>query len=171
MCLALPVSHFRNVTSSVGDDGALIRWEYWGPENNIYVAYKNKDSKQRCITSFLSVLHVGGKRRRLHLCPVQVNKNFFFKSFVTSHCSWLLPTWKQMWWTASSVIGLLISHFCYLLDSHASPRTVTLMQTNMVKSSSSIPATSVDFYWSALQFFYPPAVRMKHNHYCCCCCC
>lgn len=73
------MSHFRNVTSSVGDDGALIRWEYWGPENNIYVAYKNKDSKQRRLTSFLSVPHVGGKRRRLHLCPVQVNKKNFQK--------------------------------------------------------------------------------------------
>lgn len=68
------MSHFRNVTSLVRDDGALIRWEYWGPENNIYVEYKNKDSKQRRITSFLSVPPVGGKRRRLHLCPVQVNK-------------------------------------------------------------------------------------------------
>ncbi|XP_060932051.1 neuronal cell adhesion molecule-like isoform X6 [Limanda limanda] len=36
---ALPVSPFGNVSSSVGEDGALISWEYWGPEKNVYVEY------------------------------------------------------------------------------------------------------------------------------------
>ncbi|XP_038562791.1 neuronal cell adhesion molecule-like isoform X4 [Micropterus salmoides] len=34
-----PVSPFGNVSSSVGEDGALISWEYWGPEKNVYVEY------------------------------------------------------------------------------------------------------------------------------------
>lgn len=45
VCLAPPASLFSNVTSSVGEDGVLIRWDYWGPENNIYVEYRNEDSK------------------------------------------------------------------------------------------------------------------------------
>nr|XP_020478035.1 neuronal cell adhesion molecule-like [Monopterus albus] len=34
-----PESPFGNVSSSVGEDGALISWEYWGPEGNVYVEY------------------------------------------------------------------------------------------------------------------------------------
>ncbi|XP_078804649.1 neuronal cell adhesion molecule isoform X28 [Oryzias latipes] len=34
-----PASPFANVSSSVGDDGALISWEYWGSEKNVYVEY------------------------------------------------------------------------------------------------------------------------------------
>ncbi|KAK3558838.1 hypothetical protein QTP86_028724 [Hemibagrus guttatus] len=30
---------FGNVNSSVGEDGALISWEYWGPEKHVYVEY------------------------------------------------------------------------------------------------------------------------------------
>ncbi|XP_071753597.1 neuronal cell adhesion molecule-like isoform X12 [Centroberyx gerrardi] len=30
---------FGNVSSSVGEDGTLISWEYWGPEKNVYVEY------------------------------------------------------------------------------------------------------------------------------------
>ncbi|XP_077071180.1 neuronal cell adhesion molecule isoform X9 [Siphateles boraxobius] len=30
---------FRNVNSSVSEDGALISWEYWGPEKHLYVEY------------------------------------------------------------------------------------------------------------------------------------
>ncbi|XP_041794435.1 neuronal cell adhesion molecule-like isoform X2 [Chelmon rostratus] len=41
---ALPVSPFGNVSSSVGEDGALISWEYWGPEKNVYVEYKNENT-------------------------------------------------------------------------------------------------------------------------------
>ncbi|XP_072528298.1 neuronal cell adhesion molecule-like isoform X9 [Salminus brasiliensis] len=37
---AKPVSPvFGNVSSSVGEDGTLITWEYWGPEKHIYVEY------------------------------------------------------------------------------------------------------------------------------------
>ncbi|XP_072242289.1 neuronal cell adhesion molecule-like isoform X11 [Leuresthes tenuis] len=32
-------SPFANISSSVGEDGAVISWEYWGPEKNIYVEY------------------------------------------------------------------------------------------------------------------------------------
>lgn len=46
VCSALPVSPFGNISSSVGEDRALISWEYWGPEKNIYVEYKNQNSKQ-----------------------------------------------------------------------------------------------------------------------------
>ncbi|XP_073327727.1 neuronal cell adhesion molecule-like isoform X13 [Pagrus major] len=35
---------FVNVNSSLREDGALISWEYWGPENNIYVEYKNQNT-------------------------------------------------------------------------------------------------------------------------------
>ncbi|XP_049928958.1 neuronal cell adhesion molecule-like isoform X6 [Epinephelus moara] len=37
--LARPVSPFGNISSSVGEDGTLISWEYWGPEKNVYVEY------------------------------------------------------------------------------------------------------------------------------------
>ncbi|TSK13410.1 Neuronal cell adhesion molecule [Bagarius yarrelli] len=30
---------FGNVNSSVGEDGTLISWEYWGPEKHVYVEY------------------------------------------------------------------------------------------------------------------------------------
>ncbi|XP_070762981.1 neuronal cell adhesion molecule-like isoform X3 [Enoplosus armatus] len=36
---ARPVNPFGNISSSVGEDGALISWEYWGPEKNVYVEY------------------------------------------------------------------------------------------------------------------------------------
>ncbi|XP_042351443.1 neuronal cell adhesion molecule-like isoform X3 [Plectropomus leopardus] len=36
---ARPVSPFGNVSSSVGEEGTLISWEYWGPEKNVYVEY------------------------------------------------------------------------------------------------------------------------------------
>ncbi|XP_040894027.1 neuronal cell adhesion molecule-like isoform X2 [Toxotes jaculatrix] len=42
---ARPASPFRNVSSSVGDDGALISWEYWGPEKNVYVEYIVQNSE------------------------------------------------------------------------------------------------------------------------------
>lgn len=44
MCSALPANAFANVSYSVGEDGALISWEYWGPEKNIFVEYKNSKS-------------------------------------------------------------------------------------------------------------------------------
>lgn len=65
-----------NVNSSVGESGALISWEYWGPENNIYVEYKNQNSKRSNTHLYLSVPHVGGKRLLLHYWLVQVNRNF-----------------------------------------------------------------------------------------------
>ncbi|KAM9753321.1 neuronal cell adhesion molecule-like isoform 2-T2 [Menidia menidia] len=36
---ARPASPFANISSSVGEDGAVISWEYWGPEKNVYVEY------------------------------------------------------------------------------------------------------------------------------------
>lgn len=46
VCLAYPVSPvFGNVSSSLVDDGALISWEYWGPEKHIYVEYIVENSK------------------------------------------------------------------------------------------------------------------------------
>ncbi|TDH09429.1 hypothetical protein EPR50_G00086710 [Perca flavescens] len=42
---ARPVSPFGNVSSSSGEDGTLISWEYWGPEKNIYVEYIVKNSE------------------------------------------------------------------------------------------------------------------------------
>ncbi|KAM4734193.1 LOW QUALITY PROTEIN: neuronal cell adhesion molecule-like [Anableps anableps] len=36
---AQPASPFANVSSLVEEDGALISWEYWGPEKNVYVEY------------------------------------------------------------------------------------------------------------------------------------
>ncbi|XP_078804640.1 neuronal cell adhesion molecule isoform X23 [Oryzias latipes] len=43
-----PASPFANVSSSVGDDGALISWEYWGSEKNVYVEYiaNNSESEE-----------------------------------------------------------------------------------------------------------------------------
>ncbi|XP_037834137.1 neuronal cell adhesion molecule-like isoform X3 [Kryptolebias marmoratus] len=41
---ARPMSPFTNVTYSLEEDGALISWDYWGPEKNIYVEY-TVDSK------------------------------------------------------------------------------------------------------------------------------
>ncbi|XP_044212657.1 neuronal cell adhesion molecule-like isoform X3 [Thunnus albacares] len=42
---ALPVSPFGNVSSSMGEDGALISWEYWGPEKNVYLEYIVENSE------------------------------------------------------------------------------------------------------------------------------
>ncbi|XP_028286314.1 neuronal cell adhesion molecule-like isoform X2 [Parambassis ranga] len=42
---ARPVSPFGNLSSSVGEEGALISWEYWGPEKNIYVEYIVENSE------------------------------------------------------------------------------------------------------------------------------
>uniref|UniRef100_A0A673L3Q6 Neural cell adhesion molecule L1 n=1 Tax=Sinocyclocheilus rhinocerous TaxID=307959 RepID=A0A673L3Q6_9TELE len=36
---------FGNVSSSVSEDGALISWEYWGPEKHLYVEYIIDKSK------------------------------------------------------------------------------------------------------------------------------
>uniref|UniRef100_A0A8C6UDW1 Neuronal cell adhesion molecule n=1 Tax=Neogobius melanostomus TaxID=47308 RepID=A0A8C6UDW1_9GOBI len=44
---APPVSEdFGNVSSTNADDGVLISWEYTGPEKDIYVEYKMKDSEE-----------------------------------------------------------------------------------------------------------------------------
>uniref|UniRef100_A0A667WJN5 Neuronal cell adhesion molecule n=1 Tax=Myripristis murdjan TaxID=586833 RepID=A0A667WJN5_9TELE len=46
VCSARPVTPtFWNITTSVGEDGALISWEYWGPEKNVYVEYIVENSK------------------------------------------------------------------------------------------------------------------------------
>ncbi|CAB1322769.1 unnamed protein product [Coregonus sp. 'balchen'] len=39
---------FGNVSSSVGEDGTLISWEYWGAEKHVYVEYivKNDNSEE-----------------------------------------------------------------------------------------------------------------------------
>uniref|UniRef100_A0A8C1QG45 Neural cell adhesion molecule L1 n=1 Tax=Cyprinus carpio TaxID=7962 RepID=A0A8C1QG45_CYPCA len=37
---------FGNVSSSVSEDGALISWEYWGPEKHLYVEYIIDNSDQ-----------------------------------------------------------------------------------------------------------------------------
>lgn len=75
VCSARPVSPFGNVSSSVGEDGALISWEYWGPEKNVYVEYIVENSKQSNTSLFVSVLHIGGKRPLRHYWLVQVNRN------------------------------------------------------------------------------------------------
>ncbi|XP_040018292.1 neuronal cell adhesion molecule isoform X1 [Gasterosteus aculeatus] len=36
---ARTVNPFGNVSSSFGEDGTLISWDYWGPEQNVYVEY------------------------------------------------------------------------------------------------------------------------------------
>uniref|UniRef100_A0AAQ5ZV81 Neuronal cell adhesion molecule n=1 Tax=Amphiprion ocellaris TaxID=80972 RepID=A0AAQ5ZV81_AMPOC len=47
--LVCSASPFGNVSYAVGEDGALISWEYWGPEKNVYVEYivKNKEEWQK----------------------------------------------------------------------------------------------------------------------------
>lgn len=74
VCSVRPVSPFGNVSSSVGEDGALISWEYWGPEKNVYVEYIVENSKQSNTPLFLSFLRMGGKRLLLHYWLVQVNR-------------------------------------------------------------------------------------------------
>ncbi|XP_056907088.1 neuronal cell adhesion molecule-like isoform X2 [Takifugu flavidus] len=44
---ALPANSFANVSYSVEEDGALISWDYWGPEKNIFVEYKNSESEEK----------------------------------------------------------------------------------------------------------------------------
>ncbi|KAM4572579.1 neuronal cell adhesion molecule-like isoform 5-T6 [Odontesthes bonariensis] len=43
-----PASPFANISSSVGEDGAVISWEYWGPEKDVYVEYivDNSESEE-----------------------------------------------------------------------------------------------------------------------------
>jgi len=55
VCAAGPASPFANISSSVGEDGAVISWEYWGPEKNVYVEYIVDNSKQHTHTSLSSV--------------------------------------------------------------------------------------------------------------------
>lgn len=46
VCSALPAAPaFGNVSSSLSEDGPLISWEYWGPENHLYVEYIIDKSK------------------------------------------------------------------------------------------------------------------------------
>ncbi|CAG08667.1 unnamed protein product, partial [Tetraodon nigroviridis] len=47
VCSALPANPFANVSYSVEEDGALISWEYWGPEKNVFVEYKNSESEEK----------------------------------------------------------------------------------------------------------------------------
>nr|XP_020515558.1 neuronal cell adhesion molecule-like isoform X7 [Labrus bergylta] len=42
---AMPASPFGNVNYSVVDDGALISWDFWGPEKNVYVEYRLENSE------------------------------------------------------------------------------------------------------------------------------
>ncbi|XP_029697855.1 neuronal cell adhesion molecule-like isoform X6 [Takifugu rubripes] len=44
---ALPANSFANVSYSVEEDGALISWDYWGLEKNIFVEYKNSESEEK----------------------------------------------------------------------------------------------------------------------------
>ncbi|XP_018620971.1 neuronal cell adhesion molecule-like isoform X2 [Scleropages formosus] len=37
---------FGNVSSSVREDGAVVSWEYWGPDKNLYVEYIVENSKE-----------------------------------------------------------------------------------------------------------------------------
>lgn len=73
MCTERPASPFANVSSSVGDDGALISWEYWGSEKNVYVEYIANNSKQASV--FLSTLPLTTKSPILCYWHVQVNRN------------------------------------------------------------------------------------------------
>uniref|UniRef100_A0A4W6FI38 Neuronal cell adhesion molecule n=1 Tax=Lates calcarifer TaxID=8187 RepID=A0A4W6FI38_LATCA len=43
---ARPASPFGNLSSSVGEHGALISWEYWGSGKTIYVEYIVKNSEE-----------------------------------------------------------------------------------------------------------------------------
>ncbi|XP_061917366.1 neuronal cell adhesion molecule-like isoform X5 [Entelurus aequoreus] len=43
---APPASPFGSLNSSLGEDGPLISWEYWGLEKSIYLEYIVDDSKQ-----------------------------------------------------------------------------------------------------------------------------
>lgn len=56
VCSAPPQSPFGNISSSLGEDGALISWEYLGPEKNVYVEYVVENSKQSNIF-FLTAPH------------------------------------------------------------------------------------------------------------------
>ncbi|KAL4641451.1 neuronal cell adhesion molecule-like isoform X4 [Arapaima gigas] len=40
------VPAFGNVTSSVREDGAVVSWEYWGPDKNLYVEYILENSQE-----------------------------------------------------------------------------------------------------------------------------
>lgn len=62
VCSVRPVSPFGNLSSSVGEEGALISWEYWGSEKNVYVEYLVENSKRINTPLFVLVLHIGDKR-------------------------------------------------------------------------------------------------------------
>ncbi|XP_055365994.1 neuronal cell adhesion molecule-like isoform X3 [Betta splendens] len=53
---ARPVSPFGNLSSSVGEEGALISWEYWGSEKNVYVEYivENSDGEDEWQKEFVN---------------------------------------------------------------------------------------------------------------------
>ncbi|XP_034031999.1 neuronal cell adhesion molecule-like isoform X5 [Thalassophryne amazonica] len=47
---------FGNISSSVGEDGALISWEYWGPEKIIYIEYiiENSEGEEEWQKAFVN---------------------------------------------------------------------------------------------------------------------
>ncbi|XP_062317465.1 neuronal cell adhesion molecule-like isoform X3 [Osmerus eperlanus] len=52
---ALPTAPaFGNVNSSLGEDGALISWEYWGLEKDVYVEYLVKNSEEEWHTEYVN---------------------------------------------------------------------------------------------------------------------
>ncbi|KAI3371155.1 hypothetical protein L3Q82_023780, partial [Scortum barcoo] len=51
VCSVASANPFKNVNSSVGEDGALITWEYWGPEKNVYVEYMLKNTFRATLCS------------------------------------------------------------------------------------------------------------------------
>lgn len=55
--LVCSASPFGNISSMIGEDWALISWEYWGPEKNFSAQYRLNDSKQRNANIFLSSIH------------------------------------------------------------------------------------------------------------------
>lgn len=75
VCSVLPTAPaFGNVSSSLGEDGALISWEYWGLEKDVYVEYLVMNSKHSSISTSSNTC-TGGKRLLLCNWLVQVHRN------------------------------------------------------------------------------------------------
>lgn len=85
VCSAPPVSPFGNVSSSMGNDGALISWEYWGPEKNVYVEYIVENSKQSNTPLFLTV------PQRWQETPTSLLACVGEHKYWQSRWCWLLP--------------------------------------------------------------------------------
>lgn len=118
VCSALPANHFANVSYSVEEDGALISWEYWGPEKNIFVEYKNSKNISIIIVIIVSSQH------GWHETPTSYEYKFWLVVLMHRFCQMYSDVTNKG--DESLWLNLIIIKLCYSLELLESPMTATL---------------------------------------------